>query len=481
MKLKNKLFLSFSFLGCALLACSFSFTSSLKNISNESVDIANKVISARKLDANSYTITNNCPESQLAFLHGYLEVPSNANEGETVTVVTHPNADCVIVSLSYNDGSSDYNIPLEDEKSNYDFVMPSHNVEVNATFKFEEKVDVEDVLKKSKDPFPVKRSGAWIGDNRGDCYIDTTSSRILTFIAGDLGDLYTVPCSFKANEAVHGYKYISIFNTTIDIIYFDIDENDVLTAIRFTSNDSSSKFIGTYEPDPNARKTISYILDSDYSSFPTTEDGSVPTFPWKNAQKGAICYRYKNDGLGKDELIFKNDTEKLVVSCLEKVDPYEDGFLYQKDTTRIYFEFSLDLLTKINYLGDFDFAGDFLSQHTHIYGDVTASWNNDQCTLVASCSCGDTKTRTYTGTYQKVSDATYTQKEKGKYVLVVAEGSFFDGTYESEVFEVGEVLPQPSSNNGLSGGAIAGIIIGSIAAAGLITGLIVFLIKRKNK
>lgn len=51
------------------------------------------------------------------------------------------------------------------------------------------------------------------------------------------------------------------------------------------------------------------------------------------------------------------------------------------------------------------------------------------------------------------------KKKKGKYVLVVAEGSFFDGTYESEVFEVGEVLPQPSSNNGLSGGAIAGIIM----------------------
>ncbi len=77
--------------------------------------------------------------------------------------------------------------------------------------------------------------------------------------------------------------------------------------------------------------------------------------------------------------------------------------------------------------------------HAHTYGTPTPSWNGNELTLTTSCSCGDEQTQTFTGTYTKVSDATCTAKETGKYVVTIAEG-IFAGTYESQVFEKGELL-----------------------------------------
>lgn len=77
--------------------------------------------------------------------------------------------------------------------------------------------------------------------------------------------------------------------------------------------------------------------------------------------------------------------------------------------------------------------------HAHTYGTPTPSWNGNELTLTTSCSCGDEQSQTFTGTYTKVSDATCTAKETGKYVVTIAEG-IFAGTYESQVFEKGELL-----------------------------------------
>lgn len=81
-----------------------------------------------------------------------------------------------------------------------------------------------------------------------------------------------------------------------------------------------------------------------------------------------------------------------------------------------------------------------LAEHT--YGDTLATWNNDEVTLTRTCTftgCGHQETTSEIGSYTKVSDASCTQKETGKYVVTLNSG-LFTGTYESEIFEKGDLI-----------------------------------------
>ncbi len=91
------------------------------------------------------------------------------------------------------------------------------------------------------------------------------------------------------------------------------------------------------------------------------------------------------------------------------------------------------------YDGHTDTKTEVIEATGHTYGKPTSSWNGNQVTLTVKCSCGDEQTQTFTGTYTKVTDATCTAKETGKYVVTIAEG-IFAGTYESSVFETGNPL-----------------------------------------
>lgn len=88
-------------------------------------------------------------------------------------------------------------------------------------------------------------------------------------------------------------------------------------------------------------------------------------------------------------------------------------------------------------------CGAEISRTTHIvnklghnYGEVTYIWNGDKCTATRICQNDNThvETETVTGTYVKVSDATCTLNETGKYTATF-ENALFEAQ-ESEVFEV---------------------------------------------
>ncbi len=88
-------------------------------------------------------------------------------------------------------------------------------------------------------------------------------------------------------------------------------------------------------------------------------------------------------------------------------------------------------------------CGDELSRDTitvdklgHNYGNVTYTWNGDKCTATRVCQNDNThiETETVTGIYVKVSDATCTLNETGKYTVTFENEAF--EAQESAVFEV---------------------------------------------
>ncbi|MCQ2793407.1 MAG: hypothetical protein MJ221_03210 [Bacilli bacterium] len=159
---------------------------------------------------------------------------------------------------------------------------------------------------------------------------------------------------------------------------------------------------------------------------------------WDNENGYSMLYVY-NDKIWLHDIssptTFVNDVS--ITTPLTK-----SGDNYLTICNGITYTFSMEngVLTSISVSGATSrFNGTYRAPHTHSYGDVSDSWDGDQVTLTTSCSCGDEQTQTFTGTYTKVSDATCTTKETGKYVVTIAEG-IFAGTYESSVFETGNPL-----------------------------------------
>lgn len=111
----------------------------------------------------------------------------------------------------------------------------------------------------------------------------------------------------------------------------------------------------------------------------------------------------------------------------------------------------------------------------HSYGETTYTWAEDKCTATKTCTkCSDVITETKAGVYTKVSDATEETNEKGHYEVTFNNSALGNAT--SADFEV----PDTMLESGLSGGAIAGIVVGSTAGCGGLIWLLYFLLNRKR-
>lgn len=116
----------------------------------------------------------------------------------------------------------------------------------------------------------------------------------------------------------------------------------------------------------------------------------------------------------------------------------------------------------------------------HFSGEVTYTWDADKCTASWKCDhagCTETQTETVTGVYVKDSDATTESNEKGHYEAAFSLQEFGTNSTAPNSVE----MPNTKLPSGLSGGAIAGIVIGSVFGL-LIIGFVVLYIlwKRKN-
>lgn len=113
-------------------------------------------------------------------------------------------------------------------------------------------------------------------------------------------------------------------------------------------------------------------------------------------------------------------------------------------------------------------------------GQVTYTWNGDQCTATRGCQhdgCTETQTETVTGVYVKDSDATTESNEKGHYeATFTVQGFTKQSTAPNSVEK-----PNTKLSSGLSGGAIAGIVIGSVFGLLIIAFAVLYILwKRKN-
>lgn len=115
----------------------------------------------------------------------------------------------------------------------------------------------------------------------------------------------------------------------------------------------------------------------------------------------------------------------------------------------------------------------------HFSGEVTYTWDGDKCTARWKCDhagCTETQTETVTGVYVKDSDATTESNEKGHY-----EATFTVQGFEKQSTATNSVeIPNTKLPKGLSGGAIAGIIVGAVAGVALISYAVMFAVYVKS-
>ena len=109
----------------------------------------------------------------------------------------------------------------------------------------------------------------------------------------------------------------------------------------------------------------------------------------------------------------------------------------------------------------------YLAPLGHSFGSsVACTWNGDQCTASIGCQhdgCTETHTETVTGVYVKDSDATTESNEKGHYEATFTVQGFTKQSTAPNSVEI----PNTKLPKGLSGGAIAGIVIGSVVVVGI--------------
>lgn len=458
-----------------------SFDASLSSLVNINNDEDNYPIRTTISGSEAYlelkkpmTVTNNAPSSKKGELNGYIDVTDEACIGDLITIHLHPNRGYVINTLSYNDGIEDFLIET-DGFNPCSFVMPGRPVTVKATFREQkEALSIQAALDKAEEKFPTNFDSGWRGPNGFRALIsngylcfrddpEKLGNRIdLSAVAVDFGKYYE--WTSERSEYSKSCAYARFFF-----------ENNILTKITYHFYTDDYESNGTYLPYANARKTIAQLVET-FPEFPVTNDETIiPLNAWKT-EKGYTCVRYKNDALGKDELIFSNGTDSYRLPCDTKADYHSYCYVYKDLGNELGFVLEGGQLSTILYNVN-EALGGIYTPHEHTYGQVTATWNDNMCTLKTSCACGHEETLTAEGTYVKISDATTTAKEKGKYVLVVEDG-VFKGRYESPIFEKGE--PLPIESEGLSGGAIAGIVLGSVACAGFFAMLGVILVKRKR-
>lgn len=209
-------------------------------------------------------------------------------------------------------------------------------------------------------------------------------------------------------------------------------------------------------------ETIAEVLATN-PDFPTGSDS------WKSVN-GGMCYLYNGT-----HIIITNIFSQAI-EITEGVVASGDNYVYDKNGVTVTFNMAEDKLVGISVSGTANYInGEY--KHVHNYNSLDAVWNGKEVTITASCKCDDTQKTTLEGTYQKITDATNTEKETGKYVLTVTEG-IFAGTYESAPFEVDELPSEPKS--GLSTGAIVGISVGSVVVACLIAYVVMFIVWTKN-
>ncbi len=117
----------------------------------------------------------------------------------------------------------------------------------------------------------------------------------------------------------------------------------------------------------------------------------------------------------------------------------------------------------------------------HYSGEVSYTWNNNQCTASWHCDhngCEEVESETVTGVYVKDSDATTESNEKGHYVATFSISEFATNSTAPNSVEIPD---SKLSTKGLSGGAIAGIVIGSVFGLLIIAFAVLYILwKRKN-
>lgn len=114
-------------------------------------------------------------------------------------------------------------------------------------------------------------------------------------------------------------------------------------------------------------------------------------------------------------------------------------------------------------------------------GQVTYIWNGDQCKASIGCQhdgCTETQTETANGVYVKDTDATTESNEKGHYE---ATFSIIDFVEQSTPANSVEIPNSKLPKEGISGGAIAGIAVGSFVGLCLIAYVVMFFIWKKTE
>ncbi len=116
----------------------------------------------------------------------------------------------------------------------------------------------------------------------------------------------------------------------------------------------------------------------------------------------------------------------------------------------------------------------------HYSGEVTYTWDGDKCKATWYCDregCTNSEAETVTAVYVKDTDATRKSNEKGHY-----EATFESSNFAKQLTEANSVEKEDTKLAGLSGGAIAAIIIGSVLVICLVTYVSMFLYwKKKGK
>ena len=122
----------------------------------------------------------------------------------------------------------------------------------------------------------------------------------------------------------------------------------------------------------------------------------------------------------------------------------------------------------------------YIAPQHNFGGKVTYTWVGNQCTASRKCQregCEETQTETVTGVYVKDSDATTESNEKGHYEATFSLQEFGTNSTAPNSIE----KPNTKLASGLSGGAIAGIVIGSVFGLLIIAFAVLYILwKRKN-
>ena len=443
------------------------------------------------LNEEKLSISVNNATLQSEINNGYIEVKETAIKDEEVSVTVYPNQGYKLSSLVFNDGTQDYDIT-----STKSFTMPEGAVSVTATFEEKGEQVVTIVLDEKfiypNTPYITEKqtySTSNYYEKLGDGVVTVEykpkgadDSEYTTEVPTEYGE-YTLRVS-----VAEGSEYKAGFATK-DFIY----SPQIITQVGF--GNLQQPVAGAVVPE----KTGGMLVNTKYSETLTwypeistvNEDGNkifdcdtsytaIVTLTLKDSFADNYVFADKPTlkGAGTGWVLSEDSTDKMLIYTKEfeptadhsvnKISGTDatctkDGFkdAYQCETCGLYYE---------------DAA------HSKLIGDETAynAWKLNegkiQARHVVSKVSGVDPTKESSGYKEawKCSECGQYFEDEACTVLIGDETAY--NAWKS----VRGYLPQLSSE-GLSGGAIAGITVGSVAGVCLISYVAMFFVWKKNQ